>query len=268
MKKFGIMVVVLAMLVGMTGFAMADPGINQTPETKGIATTTVAQVAGGMISRTSVDIELTSDQPLADVPPLEDGRWYVSTYTEDTVSNGVGLIDYTKLMDVDTKNMNVNQYNIQAFKQLDFLGDGTSSIMTNEAIFVEGTSVGTADSKNWSMCVFSPGLKEGGWPPFCNSARAGSSVDMLLGSVTTTTNDRFIMKTADPLVVLNHNVRVIETIGTASAYMDVLGIEGRGFEEGKQTAFQTISFSETTTVDGLIDLFDKQMSYESGLRRF
>jgi len=268
MKKFGIMVVVLAMLVGMTGFAMADPGINQTPETIGISTTTVAQVAGGMISRTSVDIEMTSDQPLADVPPLTDGRWYISTYTEDTVSNGVGLIDYTKLMDVDTANKDVNQYNIQAFKQLDFLGDGTSSIVTAENIFVEGTSVGNADATEWSMCVFAPTDVSGGWPPFCNSARAGSSVDMLMGSVTTATNDRFIMKTADPMVVLNHNVRVIETIGSASAYMDVLSIEGRGFEGGVPAAYQTTSFSETTTVDGLIDLFDKQMHYESAMRRF
>ncbi|KUG14925.1 hypothetical protein ASZ90_015423 [hydrocarbon metagenome] len=47
MKKFGIMVVVLAMLVGMTGFPMADPGTNQTPETIGVPPTTVARVAGG-----------------------------------------------------------------------------------------------------------------------------------------------------------------------------------------------------------------------------
>jgi hypothetical protein len=267
MKKFGIMVVVLAMLVGMTGFAMADPGINQTPETKGIGTTTVAQVQGSMISRTDVDIELTSDQALATVPPLNAGRWYISTYNEDTVSNGVGIIDYTKLMDVDTKNMNVNQYNIEAFKQIAFLGDGTSSMVTNENIFVEGTGWGTENARNWSMCVFAPGVAEGGWPPFCNSAEAGSSVDMLVGGVTTTTNDRFIMKTGDPMVVLNHNVRVIETIGTATAYMNVLGIEGRGYNADTPTAFQTIEFSETTTVSGLIDLFDKQMHYETALRR-
>jgi len=30
MKKFGIMVIALAMLVGMTGFAMADAGVNAT----------------------------------------------------------------------------------------------------------------------------------------------------------------------------------------------------------------------------------------------
>jgi hypothetical protein len=75
------------------------------------------------------------------------------------------------------------------------------------------------------------------------------------------------MKTGDPMVVLNHNVRVIETIGTATAYMNVLGIEGRGYNADTPTAFQTIEFSETTTVSGLIDLFDKQMHYETALRR-
>ena len=38
MKKFGIMVIALAMLVSMTGLVMADTGVNQTFETQGIGT--------------------------------------------------------------------------------------------------------------------------------------------------------------------------------------------------------------------------------------
>ena len=44
MKKFGLMVIALAMLVLMTGIVMADPGVNQTFETQGITMETIVDV--------------------------------------------------------------------------------------------------------------------------------------------------------------------------------------------------------------------------------
>jgi len=255
------------LLVGMTGFAAADTGIPATPESIGISTTTVVQATGSIISRTELSMSVSSVDPIAEVPPLKNGAMYTATYTENTISNGVGVIDYTKLMDVDTANKNVNQYNIQALKQVTFIGDGRSSMLTNEDIYVSGTGYGFEDAGSWSMCVFGSGAASDGWPAFCNSAQAGSSVDMRVGSVTTSSNGRFIMSNGDPGVELNHDIRVIDTIGKASAYMKVMSSEGRVFS-ANPAAFAETSFKETTTVDGIIDLFDKRMHYESALKRF
>lgn len=264
MKKFGIMVVVLAMLVGMTGFAMADPGVNATPETVGISTAGVVSVQGAIISKTDLTMKSSSSQNITSIPALTIGRYYVATYNDDVTSTGVGLIDMTKTMDVDTNNMEANQYNIEAFKVLNFLGDGTSRIVSTENIFVDGTGL-PAKTAETLICVMGPSKSE--WvPAFCNVAEAGSSVDMLAGSATTGADTRFIMKSADPGVVLDYNVRVIDTIGKASAYMEVFSQEGKG-NATPSAPFAEVKFREDTSVDGLITLFDKTFAYESKFKR-
>jgi len=262
MKKFGIMVVVLAMLVGMTGFAVADGGVNATPETIGISTEGVISVQGAIISKTDLTMKSTSMLPLPIVPPLAAGTYYAATYNDDVTSTGVGLIDMTKTMDVDTKNMLVNQYNIEAFKVLNFLGDGTSRIVSTENIAVDGTGM-PIDTAEIMICTLAKSKSD--WlPAFCNFAEAGSSVDMLVGSVTTGADTRFIMKSADPGVVLDYNVRVIDTIGKASAFMNVFSQEAKGTV---LAPFSEVDFSESTSVDGLITLFDKDFAYESKFKR-
>ena len=262
MKKFGIMVVVLAMLVGMTGFAMADPGVNATPETIGVKTTGVISVAGTIVSKTDLSMVSTSMQNITSVPPLTAGTYYAATYNDDVTSTGVGMIDMTKTMDVDTNNMLVNQYNIEAFKILNFLGDGTSRIVSTENIAIDGTGL-PLPTREVMICTLAPAKSET-IPAFCNFAEAGSSVDMLVGSATTGADTRFIIKSADPGVVLDYNIRVIDTVGKASAFMEVFS------QEAKRTdvaPYQTTKFSETTTVDGLITLFDKTFAYESKFKR-
>lgn len=268
MKKFRIIAVLIAMIAGMTGFAVADPGVNQTPETIGVATVTVGQVTGSMISRNSVTMEQSNADPITEVPPLwSDGAYYVSTYNEDTVSNGIGIIQYTKVMDLDTADVLANQYNIEAVKQLTFVSDGTSSIVTTDNIFLDGTGWGYPFATDRMICVFADSLSPSGFPAFCNAAEAGSSIDMLSGSVTTATSNRFIMKSGDPGVELNHDVRVIETVGKASAFMEVLSLEERSFDfySGEVGPYSQLGFTETTTVDGLIQVFDKSMTYRSRL---
>ena len=262
MKKFGIMVVVLAMLVGMTGFAMADPGVNATPETIGVSTQGVISVQGAIISKTDLTMTSSSSQNITSVPPLNSGTYYVATYNDDVTSTGVGLIDMTKTMNVDTNNMLNNQYNIEAFKVLNFLGDGTSRIVSTENIFVDGTGK-PLETKNTLICVLGPS-KSDKIPAFCNVAEAGSSVDMLVGSVTTGADTRFIMKSADPGVVLDYNVRVIDTIGKASAYMEVFSQEAKGSD---LAPYSVVNFREDTSVDGFITLFDKTFAYESKFKR-
>jgi hypothetical protein len=261
-KKNGIIGMLLAMLVVIPGVAVADSGVNATPETIGISTTTVIQVTGSIISRTSLAMTQSSGDAITAVPPLVNGAYYTATYNENTISSGVGDIEYTKTMNVDTGNMNVNQYNIEATKLVTFAGEGLASMMTSENIFIDGTAI-PQNARDNLICVFGAASSDT-IPAFCNSAEAGSSVDMRYGSVATSTNGRFILKSGDPGVELNHGIRVIDTDGKASAYMEVFSQEARGSDKA---AYSEDRFREETTVYGIIALFDKQMHYESALKR-
>ena len=262
MKKSVITVILLAMLIGITGVATADSGVGATPESVGISTTTVVQVTGSIISRTSLAMTQSSDDAITGVPPLVNGAYYTATYNENTISNGVGDIEYTKLMNVDTGNMNANQYNIEAVKLVNFAGEGLASMVTSENIFISGTAQ-PQNTRDNLICVFGSAASDT-IPAFCNSAEAGSSVDMRYGSVATSTSGRFIMKSGDPGVELNHGIRVVDTNGKASAYMEIFGQEARGSDTA---AYSETKFREETTVYGIINLFDKQMNYESALKR-
>jgi hypothetical protein len=115
---------------------------------------------------------------------------------------------------------------------------------------------------------------------------------MSTAQVTTGSGVRFITQSADTPVLLSHDIRVINSVGKASAGMDVLSMEGQPFGDtpfdyediwvpdqgpelpvflqfafGSSDLYQTTSFSESTRVDGTITLFDKSMVYESGIRR-
>ena len=100
-------------------------------------------------------------------------------------------------------------------------------------------------------------------PAYCNRAEAGGGVIMTSGSVSSSTSARFITS-GDSGVELNHNIRVTDTVGKVTAYMNILSMEGRG-TDGQ--AYETVSFRESTTVQGLISLFDKSLRYESALTR-
>ena len=113
-------------------------------------------------------------------------------------------------------------------------------------------------------------------PQFCNRAEAGSTLDMTIANVRTTSTDRFVMASADPGVELNHAIRVIPladdvpSTGIATAHMTVLIQEGRALTPGFPGTvglFERISFSEETTARGAITLFDKVMHYRSGTVR-
>ena len=267
MKKFGIMVLVLAMLVGMTGFAMADPGMNATFETQGITVLTSIQAQGNMDSKTDIAWTQSSSQNLSSIPPLTSGKYYANTYQEDTQSNGVGNIFYDKTTEVETKGLLTNQFNIEATKQINFVGIDGARISSDENIFLDGTGVASATA-NSVICVFGPSNSV--WiPPFCNAVDTGSSIDMSVANVGTTTGDRFVVVSSDTPVEVYHTIRVdplgdSPSIGQASAYIKGVIYEGRGNSSGY---FEKIDIEERTSVDGYIALFDKDMSWISGVRR-
>ncbi|HUU76658.1 MAG TPA: hypothetical protein VMW63_11320 [Methanoregulaceae archaeon] len=276
MKKLAIIAIVLALL---TGYAMADHGIKPVPETQGIVTSTTIDAVGNFASASEIQWRITDGgqygQGLPDIPPLDfDTTIYESVYTEDTVSNGIGLIAYDKELDVETSGQISGQWNIEATKELAFLGIDGARVTSSDVIFVDGAA-DDVDVDNFVICPFAVLSEEGeDFPAYCNRAEAGSTIDMTVANVRTTSTDRFVMTSGDHPVELNHDIRVSELVtdlpsrGMASAYMDVLIQEDDiGTGEDPVALKERIEFTEETTVDGDITLFEKLMHYESGMVR-
>jgi len=269
MKKFAIMVVALALL---TGFAMADRGIDPVPETQGIVTSTTIDAVGNFASSSEMQWRITDDADgLTGVPALDaPAAIYESTYSEDTMSNGVGLIAYDKELDIETSGQISGQWNVEATKELAFVGIDGARVFSDEMIFVDGAAQPTVTSEA-VICPFASAVTET-FPAYCNRAESGSTIDMTVANVRTTSTDRFVMPSADHPVELNHDLRVTELVtdlpsmGMATSYMDVLIQEAYGGDLNS-TMGERIEFSEVTTIDGDITLFEKLNHYESGMVR-
>ena len=275
MKKIVILFVAMALLVG---FSMADRGIPQVPETQGVVTSTTIDAVGNFASSSEIQWRITNyDEGLTDLLDGDfigsDAAVYESTYTEDTVSNGLGLIFYDKELDVETSSQITGQWNIEATKALEFIGVDGARVTSSDMIFVDGV----ADDE-WTdevvLCPFAEDVVSA-FPAFCNRAEAGSTIDMTVANVRTTSTDRFVMPSGDHVVELNHDILVTELIddlpsqGTASAYMEVLIQEDRAGNEQIDDVdlMERIEFFEETTVSGDITEFSKLMHYESGMVR-
>jgi hypothetical protein len=270
MKKLAILIIALALI---TGFAMADRGIDPVPETQGIVTSTSVNVIGNFASATEMQWRITDDvDGLPGVPVLNaPGAIYESTYTEDTQTHGVGLMLYDKELDIETSGQISGQWNVEATKQIAFIGIDSASVVSSDNIMVDGAGNESVTVEE-VICPFASANAQS-FPAYCNRAQAGSTIDMTVANVRTTTTGRFVMPSADHPVELNHDLRVTElvsdvpSVGFASAYMDVLIQEGRGDLFDPATLMERIEFTEETSVDGAITLFDKLMHYESGMVR-
>jgi hypothetical protein len=125
MKKLALLLIVAIVL--LTGYAMADRGIPPVPETQGIVTSTSVNVVGNFASMSELQWRITNKpEGLPSIPPLdaedENSAIYESTYTEDTQTHGVGLMLYDKELDVETSGQITGQWNIEATKQIAFIG--------------------------------------------------------------------------------------------------------------------------------------------------
>ncbi|MCE5298812.1 MAG: hypothetical protein MUE45_01520 [Methanoregulaceae archaeon] len=269
MKKLVILVIALTLL---TGFVMADRGIPQVPETQGIVTSTTIDAVGNFASASEIQWRITTNPGgLPEVPELlMQSEIYESTYQEDTASNGNGLILYDKELDVETSNQISGQWNIEATKELAFVGIDGARVTSSDVIFVDGAGQVDATSES-VICPFASDVTNK-FPAYCNRAEAGSTIDMTVANVRTTSTDRFVMSSGDHPVELNHDILVTELIedlpsmGTASAYMEVLIQEGSALG-AEAELMERIEFSEETTVSGDITTFEKLMHYESGMVR-
>jgi hypothetical protein len=262
-----IVLVILALMALVCSFAIADRGINQTPESQGITTAATIDMVGNFAATTDIQWRITDDyEGLNGIPPLTNlwPAYYASTYSEDTYSNGVGYISYDKNMDVETSEQLSGQWNIEAVKQIEFVGVDGARIYSDENIMVDGearVSVAVLEM----LCPFASEPGHIYIPAYCNFAEAGSTVDMTVANVRTNTMDRFVVPTSDTSVELEHDIQVTELIegvpssGTASTHMDVLIMEGRFLE----ILAERIEFSEDYSLIGDITVYDKQMNYQS-----
>lgn len=268
MKTTTFLVLLIGLFAFTTGAAMADTGIAATTETQGISIKTTIIAVGNFQTNTDIAWTTTTNPGgLSGVPPLSDGALYQMVYTEDTMSNGVGQIWYDKDLSVDTGEKLNGQSNVEAVKELAFIGNNGVQVYSDEYIMVSGTANPTA-TENAAICVFGSSAS-GTIPAFCNTVEAGSTIDMSVVNVRTVSNARFIVPSADTPVELNHNIRVDTldgqpSIGKASAFMQGMIQEGRG---SASAPFATVEFKERVSIDGEITLFDKDMGYTSGVRR-
>jgi len=286
MRNLTILIIVLVIFIA--GPAIADRGMGPVPETQGIITSTSVDAVGNFASATEIQWRITDDhRGLPAIPPLGEPGWtisaiYESTYTEDTQTHGMGLMLYDKEMDVETSGQISGQWNIEATKQIAFIGIDGASVVSSDNIMVDGAALDDewgddSDTGSYVICPFAQTVSPS-FPAFCNRAEAGSTVDMTVANVRTTSTDRFVMPSSDHPVELNHDIRVTElvadvpSVGMASAYMEVLIQEGRSEynevePEPPDVLYERIEFSEETTADGAITLFEKLMHYESGMVR-
>jgi len=264
-----------------TSSALADTGVPQVPETQGFVTSTAVS-AVGTVTETDSIVNIIANRGGDSLPfPLEQLDFeYTRTYTENTIADQ-GLVTYTKGMITDTAGMaSQNLFNVQTDKVVEFIGTDTGRMTSDENSVLDGAGLGIVDHAVMICPFASP---EGGNvnPPFCNIVSEGSSVDLTIGSLTTSTDQRYIMEVAekgdpwdfpvsDPGVASNYNMKLtgfgdVPAMGSAEAYINVHIQEGRVLT-GTPTEDQKsedLVYSETTTASGDITLFQKVMGYTS-----
>jgi hypothetical protein len=294
-----VVIVAAAMLIALTGCAMADIPVNATPETKGITVTTNINAQGTVTASDSLTWQQSSDA--LNAPPLvpagawtgnaspEAGVWgdtmsvgevqYTAGYTEQTLAVQ-GVTSYTKATAIDTANKIADKQNIAANKIVTFIAANEQGRMTSsEDILVDGAGALTT-SADKILCPFGT-QASGFFPPFCNVVMSGSKVDVSLASVSTSASERFVAATADVPVVQAYSISLkgvtssegsADAIGSASAFMTAHLQDGRVLTTDEEDAFrgvkaEDISYSNSVSASGIIKAFSQAYTYQSGIRR-
>ncbi len=271
----GVIIVAMAMMVALTGCAMAAKPVNQTPETQGIVTSTAINAQGTVTESESLAWTIVNNGPI-NSPPLgsigTQGEVQYTTGYNQNVMAVSGLTQYNKAFSVDTANKIADASNVKVATNVQFIAVDTGRMTFSEDILLDG--VGNASETAAAMlCPFGPGSSTF-IPDFCNIVQAGSSMDVTLVSAETSASDRFVAATADVPNTLAYSIAAkgmtvddttIPAMGTVSAFMKVHIMEARGDSSDKS---EDLTYSETSTASGLINSFSKSMSFMDGMRRF
>ena len=269
MKKLGILVIALALFVA--GMAMADPGVPQVNEVQGLTTSTTVIGLGNFNSASNVALTtMTSDgDSLADVPNLNNFVYYTTVYTEDTQNSEVGYVSYDKDLEVSTANKLLGQYNVQAVKQITYLGLDASSIISTDYMMLDGAGADYGTIADKMICPFG---SESDAPAFCNVVETGSTVNLKVANMNTQLGERFIEKSSDAGVMIYNNVGVgsyaadVPSKGSVSAFIQGSIKEGGPGGDDNIAAdnlAETMTFKDMSAFSGDISTYAKSMSYTS-----
>jgi hypothetical protein len=207
---------------------------------------------------------------------------YTNTYNEKTTAVS-GETTYIKISSLSTANKVVSQNNYQTAKQIVFAGDNGGYLVSTEDLLVNGAGSFSPLAKSL-LCPFAQTIPPTIFPQFCNIVQMGSSVDTTSASLSTQASDRFVSASGDPPVEADYHINMIGISGPAAgsviSYIKTHKQEGRMeyvtnelypdqqyltpvyvYRSGKA---QDLIYSETSSTNGLISMFDKTMQYQSG----
>ena len=198
-----ITIIALAMLLAFTGPAMADPGVNATPEVQGITTSTSIDCVGIVTESDSLAMTTTNSGAVSS-PPLNPSQVEYTAGYNDNLMAVNGQTTFVKSMQISTANTIADQSNIKSTTDLQFIGIDGGRATRSEDILIDGAGQAT-DTASSILCPFAS-VTSSTIPAFCNIVQAGSSIDTSLTSVVTRADTRFIGTDATFPVVLNYHI--------------------------------------------------------------
>ena len=271
MEKGKNLLCILAAFLVLTMFSISATaeGVRQTPEIQGITTSTYIDVVG----QASNDVELawtSGSGSLQDNPPLSTGESVQTTvYSEDTNAMN-GHTVYVKDFSVNTGNQLMSQSNVKSSRQITFEGGTGGNMVSDESILIDTVGMPTSAAGQF-LCPFgSSGIDT--LPAYCNIVQAGSHVDSSFISLSTQASSRTVMASADIPVALAYNINahgvntangIIPGQGLVSAFMKIHMMGGNG---ANLTKASDLTYDDTTSINGIISAFTKQIDYQSGAR--
>jgi len=195
---------------------------------------------------------------------------YTTSYDKNIVAQ-TGLTSLVASQNLNTGNKVIGQSNLDAKTALTFAAtDDGGNVVGSENLMLDGAATGKTAS-DVMLCPFSS-AGANLIPAYCNIIQAGSAYDLSFGSVTTAANERFVGTDATMPVVLNYNINVkpygttegqIPAIGSASAYVKSHIQEARGATNNVKS--EDLVYSESSSVNGMISGFSKDIKYQSGM---
>jgi len=247
MKRQGIAAIfALALLVILSGIAMADDAVSATRETQGITTVTHVVVYGTFTDSADV-VWQSSNQDLRNNPPLNNysddiiqtssglqntnnQTWtpeaqYTMSYSEQTLADN-GYIEWDKTASLDTGNKVANQDNFKVTTQFDFVSfeDAYGRATFSESLLLDAASMGSGASNRY-LCPWGTG-DSGFIPAYCNIVEMGSSFTGSRVSMITQANERHVAASGDVPVAMSYNV-ALSGVGSAAAWINAHIMEGR-----------------------------------------
>ena len=274
-KSVIIALLLFGLVLALSGIVWADQGVRAVPETQTITTGTTF-IADGLVTENDALAWTLSNQSIVAIPPLDENQIVYTTAYDANVVAQAGKTTLVKTMAVDTRNKVVSQSNVKADTGTTFIltADG-GNIAGSENLLIDGTADLTENAEDSILCPFASG-PNGIIPAYCNIVQAGSKYDLTVGSVTTSANDKFVSNDAGLPVTLNYNINVkpygtsqgqVPSTGSAMAYLKAHLQEARGWDENLpdegMNKSEDVTYSETSSAQGTISTFDKEMSYSS-----